>query len=133
MNEQLPIDFSSRKAPLLTDEERRVWRIIETRRGKEAALLGPVIADLAGSDYDTVRAIISHLVTAHGCLIASCPRGFFVPVTPQEIEAATRSLRHRAIRILMRASRLQKSSLEDIFKQTVLELQERSINVSEQK
>lgn len=121
MAEQIQIDFATRTAPLLTEEERRVWRVLEARRGKAAALLGPAIAELAGSDYDTVRAIVSHLVSFHGCLIASCSRGYFVPVTHEEIDAATRSLRHRGIMILMRAARLQKSSLEAVYHQATLE------------
>lgn len=69
-----------------------------------------------------MRALISHLVTDHGKLIASCGRGFYVPQTPEEIVEATASLRHRGIMILVRASRLQQSSLEDVFGQAVMEL-----------
>jgi hypothetical protein len=121
MNEQTKIDFTDRKAPILTDEERRVWLHLEFRRGKKEAILGPVLSRITEIDYDTVRAIISHLVNFHGYLIASCSRGYYVPVTPEEIAAATRSLRHRGIMILRRAARLQNSSLEDVFGQGVLE------------
>jgi hypothetical protein len=126
IEQQINIDFNVRQAPILTEEERAVWELIEPRRGKGIALLGPYIAVRTGLDYTTVRAIISHLVNHHGYLIASCSRGYYVPVTPEEVAAATRSLRHRGIMILMRAARLQKSSLEDVFGQARLELEKRT-------
>lgn len=123
MSDQLPIDFSDRKAKILTVDELKVWSVLETRRGRDQAMLGPAIAETTGSDYDTVRAIVSHLVNHHGYLIASCSRGYYVPVTPEEVTAATRSLRHRGIMILMRAAKLQKSSIEEVFGQARLELE----------
>ena len=120
---QINIDFTDRKAPILTQEEHIVWSAIRDRLGRDRALLGPVIAECAGIDYVTVRAIISHLVNFHGYLIASCSRGYYVPVTPEEIQAATKSLRHRGIMILLRAARLQKNSIEDVFGQAKLELE----------
>lgn len=117
---QIRLDFNG---PLLTDEEQRVWQSVKERAGRDQAILGPRIAELARMDYDTVRAVIAHLVNDHGMLIASCSRGYYVPETPEEIVAATRSLRHRAIMILLRASRLQKTSLEAVFNQGRLELE----------
>lgn len=126
MEKQLAIDFTDRKAPILTDEERRVVALVSFRMGKDCAILGAGIAEAAGIDYTTVRAIIAHLVNNHGCLIASCARGYYTPQTDEEITEATRSLRHRGIMILMRAARLQKSSLEDIYHQAKLELEKAS-------
>lgn len=123
---QINIDFSTRKAPILTDEEQRVWFAVSDRIGKDNAILGDRLAELARTDYDTVRAIISHLVNHHGYLIASHSRGYYVPITPEEIASATRSLRHRGIMILMRAAKLQKSSIEDVFGQAKLELEKAS-------
>jgi hypothetical protein len=116
---QTTLDFNG---PLLTDEERRVWRSVSERAGRERAILGPRLAEMTGLDYVSIREIIAHLVNDHGMLIASCSRGYFVPETPEEITTATKSLRHRAIMILLRASRLQKTSLEAVFHQGRLEL-----------
>lgn len=110
----------------LTDEERRVWRSVSDRAGRGAAILGPRIAEQTALDYVTVRSVIAHLVNDHGMLIASCSRGYYVPETPEEILSATKSLRHRAIMILLRASRLQKTSLESVFHQGRLELSSES-------
>jgi len=115
MTEQIEIDFE------LTKEERMVWEIVRQHRGRENAILGPVIAQMTGLKYDEVRHIISHLVNEHGCFIASCSRGYYIPVTAEESEQATKSLRHRGIMILMRAARLQKKSLEEVFGQGKLE------------
>lgn len=115
MPEQLSIDFA------LTREERMIYNILQNCKGKDAAILGANIASLTGISYDDIRQIISHLVNEHHCLIASYSRGYYIPVTAGEVEAATRSLRHRGIMILMRAARLQKQSLEDIFHQGKME------------
>lgn len=98
--------------------------ILQTCKGKDKATLGANIASLTGISYCDVRQTISHLVNEHHCLIASYSRGYYIPVTAAEVDAATRSLRHRGISILVRASRLQKISLEDIYQQAKLEFKE---------
>jgi hypothetical protein len=108
----------------LTNEEAAVLGIIEKHRGKGSAILGKAIGSITGIEYDRLRAVISHLVNDHGYLIASNSKGYYVPVTADEISEATRSLRHRAIMILVRASRLQKISLEEIFHQARMEFGE---------
>lgn len=118
---QVEIDFSTRKAPFLTDEEQRVWSAVANRTGRESAILGNHLAELARIEYNTLRAIISHLVNHHGYLIASCSKGYYIPVNPDEIASATRSLRHRGMAILQRAARLQKSSIEEVFGQAKIE------------
>jgi len=107
----------------LTKKERVVWEIVKAHRGRENAIIGPVIAQLTGLKYDEVRHIISHLVNERHCLIASCSRGYYIPITPEEIDHATKSLRHRGIMILMRAARLQRKSLEEVFGQGKLEFE----------
>ena len=67
MVEQIQISFD------LTDEEQMVLSMIP--RGKENAVKGRVIAETTRIAYDEVRAIISHLVTNHGYLVASCGKG----------------------------------------------------------
>ena len=79
----------------------------------------------AMSDVD-VRDTIRHLIMEHNILIASAvapPAGFYLPETKEEVEVATRSLRHRGIMILIRAAKLQKLTLEEIFHQGRLEFE----------
>lgn len=120
MPEQLVFDFN---APLMP-EEQAVWDCIKLRRGKGSEIPGPVIASRTGIDYTTVRAIIAHLVNHKHKLIGSNSKGYYVPVATAEIDEVTRSLRHRGIMILVRAARLQKTSLTEIFRQSFLEFEE---------
>lgn len=118
MSEQLPLDYDN---PPMTQEEKAVWRCIKDRRGKGFEILGTAIAAHTGIEYTTVRAIIAHLINHKGRNIASNSKGYYVPVTPDEIREATRSLRHRGIMILWRASKLTGNSLEDVFHQGRIE------------
>lgn len=118
MPEQMTLSFDG---PQMTEEQRAVWAYIKDHEGKGKEILGSMIAERTGIDYDTVRAIISHLITKHHKLIGSNSRGYFVPVTPDEIAEVTKSLRHRGIMILVRAAQLQKTSLVEIWNQTYLE------------
>lgn len=119
MPEQLTLDFQT---PPLMPEEQAVWDCIKDRRGKGSEVLGTVIAARTGIDYTTVRAIIAHLINHKHKLIGSNSKGYYIPVAPEEIAEVTRSLRHRGIMILVRAARLQKTSLVEIFQQSCLEL-----------
>ncbi len=119
MPEQLTLDFQTQ--PLMPDEQ-AVWDCIKDRRGKGSEVLGTVIASRTGIDYTTVRAIIAHLINHKHKLIGSNSKGYYIPVAPEEIAEVTRSLRHRGIMILVRAARLQKTSLVEIFQQSCLEL-----------
>jgi hypothetical protein len=114
-NAQINFDFD------LSHEERMILSAL--RPGKRSAILGDGISRLTGIQYDDIRAIISRMVNK-GYLIASYSRGFYIPETESEITEATRSLRHRGIMILMRAARLQKTSVEKIFNQARIEFQE---------
>jgi hypothetical protein len=118
MPEQMQLNLDG---PQLTVEQRAVWDCIRDHRGKGNEILGTEISRMTGIDYTSVRAIIAHLINKHGKLIGSNGSGYFIPVTPAEIAAVTKSLRHRGIMILVRAAQLQKTSLVAIFNQTLLE------------
>jgi hypothetical protein len=106
----------------MTNEEMHILRLLQ--RGKENAIKEKTLAAATGLQGVEARATIRHLIMEHGVLIASCGAGFFIAETEEEIKAATRSLRHRGIMILMRAAKLQKISLEDIFHQSRIEFKE---------
>lgn len=120
MPEQLTLDLDAQ--PLMS-EEKAVWDCIKDCRGKGSEILGAVIAARTGIEYATIRAIIAHLVNHKHKLIGSNSKGYYVPTLPEEIDEVTRSLRHRGIMILVRAARLQKTSLVEIFKQSCLEFE----------
>ena len=128
---QIKIDFTQPPRPAatppyqggeLTNEEMHILRMLQ--RGKENSVKEKALASATGLQGVEVREKIRHLIMEHGVLIASCGRGFFIAVTEKEILEATRSLRHRAICILCRASKLLKLSVEDVFGQSVLEFKD---------
>jgi len=121
MPEQMPLDFNTQ--PLMP-EEQAIWDCIKDCRGKGQEILGTVIATKTGIDYTTVRAIIAHLINHKHKLIGSNSKGYYAPVTAEEVDEVTRSLRHRGIMILVRAASLQKTSLVEIFKQSCLEFEQ---------
>ncbi len=116
VGEQLNLD-----GPPMTDEQSAIWGCIRDRRGKGNEILGTEIARMTGIDYTRVRAVIAELINHKGRNIGSNGRGYYVPVTPDEIGEATRSLRHRGIMILWRASKLTGNSLEEVFHQGRIE------------
>jgi hypothetical protein len=122
---QEDLDSCLRRNDNLTFEEEFIWEAIKLHRGKDDPILGPVITEVTKIDYDRVRQTIAHLINHHGYLIVSNSKGYFVPVTVNEIFEATRSLRHRGIMILVRAAKLSKVSLEEIFHQGRMEFDER--------
>lgn len=118
MTEQLSIDFT------LTREERML--ICALKPGRERARKVDLLAAICDTSERRIRQVIRHLILDHNILIATAvdePAGFYIAITRDEVEHATRSLRHRGIMILVRAAKLQKLSLEEIFHQGRLELQ----------
>src|SRR5574341_582036 len=111
---QIALDFS---APELTAEELLVWDVMRTRRGKAAAILGPEIEARTGIRYKQVQKIINTLRCHHQKLIGSGTFGYYIPETDQEVKDATYYLRHRAIMALVTASKIQRTSIEEIFHQ----------------
>lgn len=108
----------------LTAEEAAVYCLL--RDGRARALSARDLADRTGLSDVRVRQTVRSLIMERGLLVASAtddPPGFFIAETPDEIIMATKSLRHRGIMILVRAARLQKSSLELVFNQGRLELE----------
>ncbi|MHB8772984.1 MAG: hypothetical protein ACYC7J_18470 [Syntrophales bacterium] len=125
--EQAALDFS------MTAEERAVYCLLQS--GRACALSVRDLADRTGLGDVQIRQAVRSLIMERGILIASAvnpPPGFFLPETPEEILTATRSLRHRGIMILVRAARLQKSSLEFVFAQGRLELEGETANGNQQ-
>lgn len=110
---------------VLSDEERAVYGLL--RHGRARALSARDLSERTGLKDKEIRQTIRSLIMERGLLVASAvddPPGFFIAETSDEIITATKSLRHRGIMILVRAARLQKSSLELVFNQGRLELEE---------
>ncbi|HBE44256.1 MAG TPA: hypothetical protein DDW17_02075 [Deltaproteobacteria bacterium] len=118
---QMELNFS----PQLNYEERRIYQLL--KYGRSNAISVRQIAESTGYDDVQIRNTIRHLILDHNILIGSAvsnPPGFYIPETKEEVEQATKSLRHRGISILVRAAKLQKLTLEEIFNQGRLEFKE---------
>ena len=118
MNDQLNIFNQDLEG--LDEEEAPVWKIIRELRGRESAVKVDQIAWQTGLKAQRVREVVAHLIIEHGKIIGSAtsqPPGYYVIVDAEELRAHIKSLRHRGIMCLVRASKLSKQSIEDIFKQ----------------
>jgi ABC-type ATPase involved in cell division len=124
MTTQLNINFDAE----LTREETQVLSLLQ--RGRENARSVRFLAAVVGVSEVRLREIVRHIIMDHDILIASSvgnPPGFFFPETEEEVMQATKSLRRRGIKVLMRAAKLQKLSLEEIFHQARLELEKENV------
>lgn len=119
MSDQLSFDFDG---PVLTVEQKAVWNCIQDRRGKGAEVLGTEISTRTGIEYDRVRAVIGILRRHKKKLIASNARGYYVPITKDELHEYFASMRRRGITILWTVSQQAGISLEEIFHQGKLDL-----------
>ena len=118
--DQTTFDFTTK----MTAEEAAVYCCLQ--HGRASAISARDLADRTGMSDVRIRQTVRSLIMERGILVASAvddPPGFFIAETPEEIITATRSLRHRGIMILVRAARLQKSSLELVFNQGRLEIE----------
>ncbi len=111
---------------MMTDEERAVWQVLATCRGRGMAILGPEIEELTGIKYKQIQKIISSLVCHHGKPIGSGTCGYYIPVTEQEDADAAYYLRHRAMVALYRASVRQRISLDQVYGQARMEFDKAS-------
>ena len=106
------------KAGALEPEEERIISLL--KEGKENARCVKTLAGLVGVSEVKLREIVRHLIDEHGYCIGSRtgePAGYYIITEPGEIDEVYRSLRHRGISILVRASKLKRISLEEVFGQ----------------
>ncbi len=107
----------------LTPEEALIVSLLASHRGKDSAVKAQVMEERFNMSNVEVRKTIRHLIDFHGMCIGSSGAGYFMAETPDEIDAVTRSLRHRGISSLARAAKLQKAAVEEVFNQARLELE----------
>ena len=106
------------KAGAFDPEEQRIVSLLQ--EGKENARGVHWLASMVGVSDVKLREIVRHLIDEHGYCIGSRtgePAGYYIIKEPEEIDEVYRSLRHRGISILVRASKLKRISLEEVFGQ----------------
>ena len=110
----------------LSGDERVVWGVVRERQGRKRAIAISTIAHCANMTKKRVQAVISDLVKDHGKMIGSAyshPTGVFVITDQEELEKECRQLRSRAMKCLVRASKLKQQAVEEVFKQSVFEFE----------
>jgi len=120
-DDQIIINYNM---PLMTDEEKAVWSVLCMCRGRELAILGPDIEELTGIRYKQVQKIINGLRCHHDKLIGSGTMGYYIPQTPEELDAVCHYIKGRAIMALRTWGRVKKISAEEIFQQLRAEFKE---------
>ena len=121
MTEQLDIFSTLRQAQgerRLEPEEERIISLL--KEGKENARGVHWLASMVGVSDVKLRELVRHLIDEHGYCIGSRtgePAGYYLITEESEINEVYRSLRHRGISILVRASKLKRISLEEVFGQ----------------
>ena len=103
--------------------EKAIYQCLD--HGRQMAVSVQSIAQATNFNDVAIREIIRHLIMKHNVPIASVtshPSGFYLIESPEEVGITTKSLRNRGIKILQRAAKLQKISLEQVFNQGKLEL-----------
>ena len=103
--------------------ERAIYRCLS--HGRRRAVSVQSIVQATNFNDVAIRETIRHLIMQHNIPIASVtsfPNGFYIIDTPEEVQVTTKSLRNRGIKILQRAAKLQRLSLEQVFDQGKLEL-----------
>ena len=111
----------------MSPDETRVWVAIAARHGRASAISAGELASRTGLSDRTVRKIVKTLIEDHGYPIASSPHppaGYFVPAELPEILEALDSLKGRALSILVRMSRLRRTTLRETVDQLLLELKD---------
>ena len=117
----------------LNSLETTILRILERHRGQENAVGRSTLVDQVNEGMEirskiigpiserTVRSTIKHLVESHGAWIGSCPKGYFMIQTDQELLAACKYYHGYALSLLHVEAKLRKMSLAALLGQLSME------------
>ncbi|MCK5607579.1 hypothetical protein KAR91_37190 [Candidatus Pacearchaeota archaeon] len=115
--------FGQKGAPGMSVEMRSILRIIQKCKGKAQAIRVAVITHETDIPDRKARDLVKHLVEDHHYPIGSCPAGFFMAETKEEIEEVYHTMVSWALSVLKRASAFKKNSrLDEVLGQLKLEL-----------
>ena len=112
----------------LNNLEETIMRILEGHRGRENAVGRFVLVErindhcpLFPVNERLVRRTIKHLVEQHGCWIGSCPKGYFMIETDQELRDACKYYHGYALSLLHVEAKLRKMALSELCGQLSFE------------
>jgi len=102
----------------VTDLETRILALLAHRKGRLMALRASTIAGMVGVSEREVRETIKTLIEVHRHPIASTterPYGFFIPASPEEVEAYAAQLKHRIISTAIRLRAFESSTADKVI------------------
>jgi hypothetical protein len=114
---------------ILTNLEATILRILEAHQGKDFAISRKDLVDMINAPASPfpvnerwVRATIKHLITQHGERIGSCPTGYFMVETTEELEGVCEYFHGYGLSSLFVEARLRKMALPELLGQMKLKL-----------
>ena len=94
--------------------------LLASHQGRERGINAADLARLAGVPERHMRGLVS-VLREEGIAICATPEtGYYMAVTPDELQESCKFLHRRAMRSLVLASRMQKISLPDLLGQLKL-------------
>ncbi len=115
----------------LTLLESQILKILESHRGR-ANLIGRfdlverINQECSPASEREIRATITHLVEEHAVWIGSCPKGYFMIQTDEELLAVCKYYHSYAMSLLYKEAKLRKISLHQLLGQLSFEFREES-------
>ena len=104
----------------MTPEEKTVLSILQSHKGKAAAIPKSALARAAGFDERRCRKIVKALIEIHNIPIGSDygsdGGGYFLADSPEEMNAVYRRLRKHGISILVRAAAIRGITLQRLMR-----------------
>ena len=114
----------------LNNLEATILRFLEAHQGREFSISRERLVEKINGEYlftplgvseRKIRATIKHLVESHGQWIGSCPKGYFMIQTDQELLAACKYYHGYALSLLHVEAKLRKTSLPALLGQLSME------------
>jgi biotin operon repressor len=94
--------------------------ILAFHQGRQSGISAEKLAVVAGINVRQLRTLISSLREEGIATCATPETGYYLAVTPEELQESCKFLHDRAMSSLMLASRMQKISLPDLLGQLKL-------------
>lgn len=94
--------------------------LLSAHQGRDRGISAEALAARAGIPERRLRALIGELREEGIAICATPETGYFMAVTPEELQESCKFLHDRALRSLLLASRMQRISLPDLLGQLKL-------------
>ena len=114
----------------LNNLEAQILRFLEAHQGRDFAISRKSLVEKINGEYlfmpfevseRKIRSTIKHLVESHGEWIGSCPKGYFMIQTDDELITACKYYHGYALSLLHVEAKLRKTSLPALLGQLSIE------------